>query len=238
MFEKDLGANKIRLGVSDGNPGVFSVFIDDAVYLIFNHQQDKQISNDDSNQLRLRLKLIFNLCHEQKQMELVHNFQLANMLLRKFCEETGGGIRLISKQWSGNNGTCLKLVFSMLEGEALYEYSPSYVHLDGIHTELKRYDKNVEMNQRNELATSLTNEFIKHMMEEEEYMLHDTMKQAIVPILHSYFLNGIKGQRSGFLLNANNVDRIGWFLTGTPGIGKSSFVAGNFPAMNEEEEGN
>jgi len=104
-----------------------------------------------------------------------------------------------------------------------FRYSPSYIELRGLDAEKKPSAK-IETEERLNLSRKMLDGFWKWVENEEAYMLDEVLKSKVDVLLAAHFCAGIRGQQEGFIVKANTTARLGLFLSGSPGVGKSTWV--------------
>ena len=207
----------VRIGTSESTSGAMTLFLPGAFVPVKDDGAMRVMLNLAANQRELERKWAATT---PKQPE--HGLLLANHLLMLF--ERDSGVAIMARKT--NSIGALQLTLAPCDPADVYSrfrYSPSYFLLRGLDAD---YKPSAQMRalERQELSRAMLVEFWRWVEEQEAYMLDDELRARVDGLLDEHFRAGICDQREGFIVEPLTTRRLGLFLLGAPGVGKSTWV--------------
>uniref|UniRef100_A0A7S2WJG4 Uncharacterized protein n=1 Tax=Mucochytrium quahogii TaxID=96639 RepID=A0A7S2WJG4_9STRA len=167
----------------------------------------------------LAVMLACHRCQDMYEDQFVGDDMLANACIDLFCETVG--VALCHVQYNKRNKSVravfcsAKTVKDRLSGKNLWRYSPSYTRFfcNGIY----------RSEATGEIAKEVT-EDTWNLVASEHYIIDQNLKETLNPHLLNYVLQGLDGPGETFKPSPILSDRLGFYLWGGAGVGKSTFI--------------
>jgi hypothetical protein len=218
---EELQLGPVSIGVSESMPGVVSILLSNA------YAPPEQMAQRITGQYRDSVLLgMLGLSVDNKTTDTDAGGgreSFPNACLERF--EMDIGLKLVARKVQGVRGMRISLaLLDNLEYSAI-RYSPSWASMRCIDPITGRFDKSLDTTERRNLALRMLQEFYMSSARDENYMFDEDLRKLVDRLLLQHFESGIKGQERVFLPPSSpNGKRFGIYLTGIPGVGKTTFV--------------